>query len=85
MCGALSWVSDPRLPGWVGVREPRGRLGGDDTAYAKTLQSVPHFRVHHSPHSTSPQALAREISAPTRWKGEGEKGAYGKIGAYVWD
>ena len=26
------------LPGWVGVREPRGRLGG---RYAKTLQSAP--------------------------------------------
>jgi hypothetical protein len=34
---ALSRVSDP--PGWVGVRKPWGRLGGDDTR--NTLQSVP--------------------------------------------
>ena len=33
------------LPSWVGVGEPRGRLGG---LYAKKRYNLPHIGVHHT-------------------------------------
>ena len=52
------------LPGWVSVREPRGRLGG---RYAKNVTICPTFAC------TTPASLKRKVYAPRRPQGCGAR------------
>ena len=61
------------LPGWVGVGEPRGRLGG---AIREKRYNLPHLRVHHTTQGGEEDPRVLESvsvwpeSVRARWTGE---------------